>query len=63
MAFIIPTALKCPQCGYTGHAQLQTTQASYCPQCFDEFLQKNVPRLVVDPDGKPFDPNSQVVNL
>lgn len=63
MAFNIPAAVKCPKCDYTGHELRLTTQTSYCPKCFEEFIQQHVPRLVPDPDGKQFDPNSQVVTL
>lgn len=63
MPYVIPTAMKCLVCGYTGHTQLRTANTISCPQCFDEFIRKNVPALVPDPDGKPFDPNSQIVNL
>ncbi|WLG72217.1 hypothetical protein [Pseudomonas simiae] len=63
MTYVIPTAMKCLVCGYTGHAQVRTARTISCPQCFDEFIRKNVPTLVPDPDGKPFDPNSLIVNL
>ena len=63
MAFILPAAVKCPKCDYTGHALRETAKGGYCPKCFDEFIQQHVPRLVPDPDGKQFDPNSQFVTL
>ncbi len=63
MACVLPNAIKCPKCDYKGHGQLQTRHRSYCPACFDEFIRQHVPELVPDPEGKPFAPNSQVVNL
>ncbi|WP_122499923.1 hypothetical protein [Pseudomonas viridiflava] len=63
MACVLPSAIKCPKCDYKGHGQLLARYRTYCPACFDEFIRQHVPELVPDPDGKPFDPNSQVVNL
>lgn len=63
MACVLPSAIKCPKCDYKGHGQLLTRYRTYCPACFDEFIRQHVPELVPDPDGKPFAPNSQVVNL
>ncbi|KEZ72819.1 hypothetical protein C5I_0117230 [Pseudomonas syringae pv. syringae FF5] len=63
MAYIIPAAIKCPKCDYKGHGQLTTRYRTYCPVCFDEFIRNNVPELAPDPEGKPFDPNSLIVNL
>ncbi|MFW3163991.1 hypothetical protein WBQ28_05620 [Pseudomonas syringae pv. syringae] len=63
MAFAHPSAIKCPKCDYKGHGQLTTRYRTYCPVCFDEFIRQNVPELVPDPEGKPFDPNSQIVYL
>ncbi len=63
MACVLPSAIKCPKCDYKGHGQLLTRYRTYCPACFDEFIRQHVPELVPDPEGKPFDPNSQVVNL
>ncbi len=63
MASIAPNAIKCPKCDYRGHGQLLTQYRTYCPVCFDEFIRQHCPELVPDPDGKPFDPNSQFVNL
>ncbi|AHG41083.1 hypothetical protein N018_13015 [Pseudomonas syringae CC1557] len=63
MAFVHPSAIKCPKCDYKGHGQLTTKYRTYCPVCFDEFIRQHVPELVHDPEGKPFDPNSLIVNL
>ncbi len=63
MACVDPGAIKCPKCDYRGHGQLITTRAVYCPQCFDDFIRQHVPELVRDPEGKPFDPNSQIAHL
>jgi hypothetical protein len=63
MAYILPAAIKCPNCNYKGLGQLITTRAVYCPQCFDDFIRQHVPLLVPDPDCKPFDPNSFTFNL
>ncbi|MGN2430283.1 hypothetical protein [Pseudomonas syringae] len=63
MAFVHPSAIKCPKCDYKGHGQLTTKYRTYCPVCFDEFIRQHVPELVHDPEGKPFAPNSPIVNL
>ncbi|WP_421667150.1 hypothetical protein [Pseudomonas syringae] len=63
MAFSHPSAIKCPKCDYKGHGKLLTKRAIYCPQCFDDFIRQHVPELVHDPEGNPFDPNSQFVYL
>lgn len=63
MACVLPSAIKCPKCDYKGHGQLLTRYRTYCPVCFDEFIRQHVPELVLDPEGKPFDPNSQFVYL
>ncbi|KPY89140.1 MULTISPECIES: hypothetical protein [Pseudomonas syringae group] len=63
MAHIIPAAIKCPQCDYKGHGQLTTRYRTYCPVCYDEFIRQHVPEMVPDPEGKPFDPNSQIAYL
>ncbi|NAS95008.1 hypothetical protein CU664_11645 [Pseudomonas syringae pv. actinidifoliorum] len=63
MAFIFPSAIKCPKCDYKGNSHLTTQYRAYCPVCFDEFIRQNVPELVSDPEGKPFDPNSQIAHL
>lgn len=63
MACVLPSAIKCPKCDYKGHGQLLTRYGTYCPVCFDAFVCQHVPELVPDPDGKPFDPNSQIAYL
>ncbi|KPY09513.1 Prophage PssSM-02, Orf6 [Pseudomonas savastanoi pv. nerii] len=63
MGCVFPSAIKCPKCDYKGHAQLTTKRRAYCPVCFDEFIRQHVPELIPDPEGKPFDPNSQFVYL
>ncbi|KPB29749.1 Prophage PssSM-02 [Pseudomonas syringae pv. syringae] len=63
MASVQPSAIKCPKCDYKGHGRLTTRYRTYCPVCFDEFIRQNVPELVLDPEGNPFDPNSQFVYL
>ncbi|MCL6305599.1 hypothetical protein QQL38_14340 [Pseudomonas syringae] len=63
IAFSHPSEIKCPKYDYKGHGQLLTTRAIYCPQCFDDFIRQHVPELVPDPEGNPFDPNSQFVYL
>ncbi len=63
MASVQPSAIKCPKCDYKGHGQLTTRYRTYCPVCFDEFIRQNVPEVVPDPEGNPFDPNSQFVYL
>lgn len=62
-ASVQPSAIKCPKCDYKGHGQLTTRYRTYCPVCFDEFIRQNVPELVPDPEGDPFDPNSQFLYL
>nr|WP_225694438.1 hypothetical protein [Pseudomonas amygdali] len=63
MASVQPSAIKCPKCDYKGHGQLIIQQRAYCPVCFDDFIRQHVPELGPDPEGKPFDPNSQFVYL
>ncbi|WP_122219936.1 hypothetical protein [Pseudomonas syringae] len=63
MASVQPSAIKCPKCDYKGHRQLTTRYRTYCPVCFDEFIRQDVPELVPNPEGNPFDPNSQFVYL
>lgn len=63
MASIAPNPIKCPKCDYKGHGQLLTRYRTYCPVCLDDFIRQHVPELVPDPEGKPFDPNSQFVYL
>ncbi|WP_122498897.1 hypothetical protein [Pseudomonas viridiflava] len=63
MACVLPSAIKCAKCDYKGHGTLLTRYRTYCPVCFDAFVRQHVPELVPDPEGKPFDPNSQVVYL
>ena len=58
--FILPVPCICPACG---HKQYMTLSEPGCPKCLAEFIKKNVPQMLPDPDGKPYDPNSHVINL
>jgi hypothetical protein len=53
----VPQPYICPKCKTKTHS---TEPDSVCMKCFAEFIAKHVPKVVPDPDGKPFDPSSQI---
>jgi len=55
--YIVPRPYICPVCKTKSYSN---QPASACMKCFAEFIAKHVPTVVPDPDGKPFDNNSQV---
>lgn len=53
----VPQPYICPVCHTKMYAEKPNAA---CMKCFAEFVLKHVPMVVPDPDGKPFDPASNI---